>query len=96
MARVTREAIIAEKEFYPRNFRRIVRFLLFSLVVNFSLFAAVAYVKLNQSLPSAYATNNAGLIEPLMRVAGPNTSSQALLKPSPKSDAAEKKLEGIT
>ena len=95
MARVSREAIKAEKEFYPRNYRRVVKFLFVSLILNFCLFALVAYVKLNRPMSSYYATSSNGEIAFLMRVSGPNTTATALLKPSPKSDSDQKKLEDL-
>jgi hypothetical protein len=85
---------LGERAFYPKHLRRVVLWLLVSVVLNAIFLASIAWLALHQPLPAYYASNSAGKIANMMRLDDPNMTATALLDPSPPAEPNTKSLEG--
>ena len=65
--------------FYIYNYRRLIKGLWFSLILNVILFTLISYIYFSEAQPNYYSTNGATNPEILRSMNTPNYSSQALL-----------------
>lgn len=73
--------------FYVYNYRRVLKLLLFSLILNVLLFVLISYVYFNEPPPDYYSTNGATNPVLLRSITTPNYSSQPLLPDDIPADA---------
>ena len=93
MVRQSLDDIKSFKYFYRDKLRASSKILLVSLFLTGLLVLVIAYKFLTLRSPMHYAANSAGIITPLKRISGPNTSSQALLKRDPPEEYSVKEAD---
>lgn len=90
MSREKWDLIKRQKNFNVRLFRKGVKLLIFSLVLNFILGILIFYKYLNLPARDYYATNGITPPEQLTPLMAPNYTSSALLDPDPPTVTEEK------